>query len=45
MTQTKAQQLNWDFEKKGIFEIRSDNKKLLFYWEASDGYWVKSEYD
>jgi hypothetical protein len=45
MIHTTAQQLGWDFEKKGCFEIRSENKKLLFYWENSKGYWVKRKYD
>jgi len=45
MKQTIAQQINWNFEKNGCFEIRNNNKKLLFYWENKEGYWVKRKYD
>jgi hypothetical protein len=38
---TIAQQLN---VKEFPFEIRDKNGKLI-YWEDSDGYWSKREYD
>jgi hypothetical protein len=38
---TIAQQLN---VKDFPFEIRDKNGKLI-YWEYSDGWWVKKEYD
>ncbi len=44
MTQTIAQQINWDFEVNGKLEIKDKNGNLIYY-EFSDGYWAKREYD
>ena len=44
MTQTIAQQLNWDFKANNLLEIRDTNGNPI-YWEDSDGYWTKQEYD
>jgi hypothetical protein len=41
--QTIGQWLNWDFEANGDLEI--PNKINQIYFENSDGYWVKREYD
>jgi hypothetical protein len=41
--QTICQWLNWDFEANGDLEI--PNKINQIYFENSDGYWVKREYD
>ena len=41
---TIAQQINWDFEANGNLEIKDKNGKRI-YFEDSDGYWVKREYD
>ena len=44
MTQTIAQQINWDFEANGRLELRNKNGKLI-YFEDSNGQWAKLEYD
>ena len=44
MKQTIAQQINWDFEVNGNLVIE-DKKGNQIYFENSDGYWVKLEYD
>jgi hypothetical protein len=44
MTQTIAQQINWDFEVNGKLEIKDKNGNLIYY-EFSDGYWKKRKYD
>ena len=41
---TIAQQINWDFEANGNLVIRDKNNELI-YWENSNGYWAKCEYD
>ena len=41
---TIAQQINWDFKTNGDLEIR-DKKDNIIYWETSNGYWRKFEYD
>jgi hypothetical protein len=42
--QTFGQWLNWDFKANGLFDIRDKNLNQL-YFESSDGYWGKSEFD
>ena len=44
MTQTIAQQINWDFEVNGKLEIIDKNGNLIYY-EDSTGFWTKREYD
>ena len=44
MTQTIGQLLNWDFEANGNLEIKDKNGRRI-YFEVSDGYWSKREYD
>ncbi len=44
MTQTIAQQINWDFEANGRLEIKDKNGNLI-YFEDLDGFWVKRKYD
>ena len=41
---TIAQQINWDFEANGDLQILDKNKNQIYY-EASNGYWVKRQYD
>jgi hypothetical protein len=41
---TIAQQIKWDFETNGDLEIRDTNGNPI-YWEDSDEYWAKWEYD
>ena len=41
---TIAQQIKWDFKTNGILEILDKNGNPI-YWEDSDGYWSKREYD
>lgn len=41
---TIAQQINWDFKANGALEINNKNGKRI-YFENSDGYWAKWEYD
>ena len=41
---TIAQQIKWDFETNGDLEIKDKNGKEI-YWEDSDRYWTKREYD
>ena len=41
---TIAQQINWDFEANGSLVIRNKNGNQIYY-ENSDGFWVKREYD
>lgn len=44
MTQTIAQQIKWDFKANRSLEILDkDNNQI--YFEHSDGYWEKREYD
>ena len=43
-TKTIAQQINWDFKANGRLEIKDKNGSYI-YFEDSDGYWVKREYD
>jgi hypothetical protein len=42
--QTIGQWLKWDFEANGFFDIRDKNLNQL-YFEDSDGFWGKSEFD
>ena len=42
--QTFGQWLNWDFEANGDLEIRDKNGKRIYY-ERSNGFWRKREYD
>jgi hypothetical protein len=42
--QTIGQWLNWDFKKNGVLEILG-NKHRVVYYEHSDGYWTKREFD
>jgi hypothetical protein len=41
---TIAQQLNWDFKTNGEFEIKDTNGKLIYY-EDSNGFWIKREWN
>jgi len=41
---TIAQQIKWDFETNGGLEILDKNGKEIYY-EYSNGYWVKKEYN
>ena len=41
---TIAGQINWDFKANGNLEIKDKNGSYI-YFEDSDGYWVKKEYD
>ena len=41
---TIAEQIKWDFKTNGELEIKDKNGNLI-YWEDSDGWWVKREYD
>ncbi len=42
--QTIGQWLNWDFEGKGNLNINDKNGSLI-YFETSNGFWEKYEYD
>jgi len=44
---TIAQQIKWDFEANGILEIKNNNDNFIntIYYEDSNGFWVKSEYN
>ena len=42
--QTIGQWLNWDFKTDGDFEIHDKNGRRIYY-ERSNGFWVKWEYD
>jgi glucose dehydrogenase len=44
MKQTIAQQIKWDFKTNGDLEIKDKNSKEIYY-ENSDGFWAKYEYD
>jgi len=44
MTQTIAQQIKWDFKTNGDLEIQDKNGRPI-YFENSNGYWTKYEYD
>ena len=41
---TIGQQINWDFKTNGDLVIKDKNGSYI-YFEDSDGYWVKREYD
>ena len=41
---TIAQQIKWDFETNGDLEIKDKNGRTT-YWENSNGYWAKREWD
>ena len=41
---TIAQQIKWDFETNGDFEIKDKNGNRI-YLEFSSGFWTKFEYD
>ncbi len=41
---TIAQQIKWDFEANGDLEILDKNGNNI-YFEDSDGFWAKIEYD
>ena len=41
---TIGQQIKWDFKTNGNLEIKDKNGKEI-YWEDSDRYWTKREYD
>ena len=43
-TKTIVQQIKWDFKANGDLEIKDKNGKLI-YFEDSDGYWYKREFD
>jgi len=42
--QTIGQWLNWDFKANGGLDIKDKNGNVV-YFENSDGYWGKSEFD
>lgn len=42
--QTIGQWLNWDFKTNGVFEIK-DRHGNCIYFEYSNGYWSKYQYD
>ena len=42
--QTIGQQIKWDFKTNGNLEIRNKNDNRIYY-ERSDGFWTKREYD
>jgi len=42
--ETIAQQIKWDFETNGDLEIKDKNGRTT-YWENSNGYWAKREWD
>ena len=44
MIQTIGQQIKWDFKTNGFLEIKDKNGNQIYY-ERSDGYWAKCEYD
>lgn len=44
MTQTIAQQINWDFDANGGLVIRNKNGNRI-YFELADGFWARYEYD
>ena len=44
MKKTIAQQIKWDFKTNGDLEIRDKNGNQI-YFEDSNGYWAKHEYD
>ena len=41
---TIAKQINWDFKTNGTLEILDKNGNKI-YWENSDGFWYKREYN
>ena len=41
---TIAQQIKWDFKTNGFLEIKDTNGNQIYY-EDSNKFWVKSEYD
>ena len=41
---TIAGQIKWDFKTNGTLVIKDKNGKCI-YFESSNGYWVKREYD
>ena len=43
-TKTIGQQIKWNFKTNGSLVIKDKNGKPI-YFENSDGYWTKSEYD
>ena len=44
MKKTIAQQIKWDFKTNGDLEIRDKNGNQI-YFEDSNGYWAKHEFD
>jgi hypothetical protein len=42
--QTIGQWLNWDFKTNGVIEILGKKRRVI-YFEHSDEYWCKFEYD
>jgi len=44
MTQTIARQIKWDFKANGNLEIKDKNGNTIYY-ETSNGYWAKHEWD
>jgi hypothetical protein len=42
--QTIAQQIKWDFKTNGALKIKDKNDNLI-YFEDSNGFWKKWEYD
>lgn len=44
MTQTIAQQINWDFKTNGFLEIKGKNGKNI-YFEDPTGFYEKYKYD
>ena len=41
---TIAQQIKWDFKTNGELVVKDKNGKEI-YWEDSDGYWTKREWN
>jgi len=44
MTETFGQFIKWDFKTNGDLVIKNKNGRRI-YFEDSDGFWVKREYD
>ena len=45
MNQTIAQQIKWNFKTNDEKLVIKDKNGNLIYFEYSNGYWVKREYD
>jgi hypothetical protein len=44
MKQTIAEQIKWDFKTNGSLVIKDKNGNRI-YWENSNGFWTKHEYN